>query len=182
MSQERARLSLHGHWEPCHQRREPPEHGERRVVRRYDRHPDGVEHRNATGTSGNPVVILPNKSCGTNQYVTIQSSAAASLPAGTRVSAARPLGDRADERAGGARGSVAEKAVQEGPLRRLIRRDPDDLTRSRTGGAGHRPCGFCLQPASDSPTAGARLPLFLATRAPPGLALIGLSNSVAPPP
>src|SRR5215469_17655360 len=38
--------------------------------------PAGVEHRNATGTSGNPVVILPNKSCGTNQYVTIQSSAA----------------------------------------------------------------------------------------------------------
>ena len=47
--------------------------------------PTGVEHRNATGTSGNPVVIVPNKSCGTNQYVTIQSSAAASLPAGTRV-------------------------------------------------------------------------------------------------
>src|SRR5215831_9947382 len=47
--------------------------------------PTAVEHRNATGTSGNPVVILPNKSCGTNQYVTIQSSATASLPAGTRV-------------------------------------------------------------------------------------------------
>src|SRR5215472_18477488 len=47
--------------------------------------PAGVEHRNATGTSGNSVVIFPNKSCGTNQYVTIQSSATASLPAGTRV-------------------------------------------------------------------------------------------------
>ena len=47
--------------------------------------PTAVEHRNATGTSGNPVVILPNKSCGTNQYITIQSSATASLPAGTRV-------------------------------------------------------------------------------------------------
>ena len=49
--------------------------------------PTGVEHRNATGTSGSPVVILPNKSCGTNQYVTIQSSAAASLPASTRSGA-----------------------------------------------------------------------------------------------
>src|SRR5262245_17496003 len=47
--------------------------------------PAGVEHRNATGVSGNPVVVFPNKNCAANHHVTIQSSAAASLPAGTRV-------------------------------------------------------------------------------------------------
>src|SRR5262249_49270844 len=47
--------------------------------------PTAVEPRSATGTSGNPVVILPNKSCGTNQHATTQPPAPAGLRAGTGV-------------------------------------------------------------------------------------------------